>query len=59
MLFEELWDRFEQTGSINDYLEYCRWTEAFNITSFVSSENDKTESGDIGGFAANGDGISA
>lgn len=59
MLFEELWDKFEQTGSIGDYLEYCRWTEAFNITSFVTSENDNAESGDIGGFATNGDGLSA
>ena len=45
--------------SINDYLDYCRWTEAFNITSFVTSENVKTESGDVGGFATNGNGVSA
>lgn len=59
MLFEELWDKFEQTGDIKDYLEYCRWNEAFDITGFISSENVNTESGDLGGFAANGDGLSA
>ena len=59
MKFEELWDKFEQSGNIQDYLEYCAWNGSMDITCYVTSENLMTESGDLGGFTANGNGVSA
>ena len=59
MKFEELWDKFEQTGKIEDYLDFCAWSGSMDITCYISSENLMTESGDLGGFSANGNGVSA
>ena len=59
MKFEELWDKFEKSGKIDDYLEFCAWNGSMDITCYISSEELISESGDLGGLATNGNGASA
>ena len=59
MKFMDLWEKFEQTGDIKDYLEYCAWNGSVDLTRFIISENMVIESGDLSGFKADGNGASA
>ena len=55
----DLWEKFAQTGNIEDYLEYCAWNGSVDLTKFVISQNMVIESGDLSGFKADGNGTSA
>ena len=55
----DLWDKFAQTGNIEDYLEYCAWNGSVDLTKFVISSNMVIESGDLSGFKADSNGTSA
>ena len=59
MKFMDLWEKFAQTGNIEDYLEYCAWNGSVDLTKFIISQNMVIESGDLSGFKADGNGTSA
>lgn len=59
MKFMDLWDKFAQTGNIEDYLEYCAWNGSVDLTKFVISSNMVIESGDLSGFKADSNGAGA
>ena len=58
-MFLDLWDKFEKSGLIEDYLEYCKWNDSLDITNYIVSENYIIESGDLSGFTTNSDGYGA
>lgn len=59
MKFMDLWDKFAETGNIEDYLEYCAWNGSVDLTKFVISQNMVIESGDLSGFKADSNGAGA
>lgn len=59
MKFMDQWEKFEKSGNIQDYLEYCAWSGSTDLTRFIISENMIIESGDLSGFKTDGNGASA